>query len=73
MLEKMNEERTFVLSEYREVMTVDQCAEALQLCTKQVRKMYHSGEIGGFRVGSAIRILRVSVEDYILRQMNKAG
>ncbi|MCI9610385.1 MAG: helix-turn-helix domain-containing protein [Oscillibacter sp.] len=73
MTENTIQERPQILTGCRSVMTVEQCAEALQLCTKQIRILYHAKEIQGFQVGRAIRILRSSVEDYILRQMKRAG
>lgn len=58
-----------ILSQCRDILTVNECADALQICSKQVRKLVHSGDLGCFRIGNAIRIPRVSVEDYINRQL----
>lgn len=45
----------------------------MQICTKQVRKMVHSGDLNCFRVGNAIRIPKAYVEDYICRQLGDAS
>lgn len=60
---------TAFLSSYHDILTVDECADALKICSKQVRKLVHAGDLGCFRVGNAIRIPRVSVETYISRQL----
>lgn len=55
-----------------DVLTVDECAALLRVCTKQVRKMIHSGSLDSFRIGNAIRIPKVSVETYIETQLQAA-
>ena len=64
---------TSFLSSYHDILTVDECAEALQICSKQVRKLLHAGDLGCFRIGNAIRIPKVYVEDYICRQLGDAS
>lgn len=55
-----------------DVLTVDKCAALLRVCTKQVRKMIHSGDLDCFRISSAIRIPKVSVETYIETHLQAA-
>lgn len=66
-------ERPSLLPQYHDILTVDECAEALQICTKQVRDMIKRNEIPCFRIGTAIRIPKVYLEEYIIRQMENAG
>lgn len=66
-------DRIPILPQWHDILTVNECAEALQICTKQVRKMVHSGDLNCFRVGNAIRIPKVYVEDYICRQLGDAS
>ena len=55
-----------------DVLTVDECAALIRVCTKQVRKMIHSGDLDCFRISSAIRIPKVSVEAYIETHLQAA-
>ena len=55
-----------------DVLTVDECAVLLRVCTKQVRKMVKNQTFDSFRIGNSIRILRVSVETYIDNQLTAA-
>lgn len=55
-----------------DILTVDECAALLRVCTKQVRKMVKNEELDGFRIGKAIRIPKVSVEAYIDNQLPAA-
>lgn len=55
-----------------DVLTVDECANLLRVCTKQVRKMVKNKTLESFRLGNSIRILRVSVETYIENQLKAA-
>lgn len=55
-----------------DILTVDECAALLRICTKQVRKMVKDKDLDSFRIGNTIRILRVSVEAYIENQLQAA-
>lgn len=55
-----------------DVLTVDECAALLRVCTKQIRKMVKDNVLDSFRIGNAIRILKVSVETYVENQLQAA-
>lgn len=59
-----------LLPQYKDVLTVDDCADALRICTKQVRTLISSGQLKSFRVGNAIRIPKVYVEEFISEQIS---
>ena len=60
------------LPQCKDILTVKECAEVLQVCEKTVRTLIHQGEIEGFRLrdGSGFRIPKAILENYIYRHMN---
>ena len=59
------------LPQYKDVLTVDDCADALRICTKQVRTLIENKEIKSFRVGKSIRIPKVYLEEFISKQLEE--
>ncbi len=51
----------------RQLLTIDQGAETLQVSTKQVRRLIARGEISAYRFGRLIRISPAGLQDYIAK------
>ena len=51
----------------RQLLTIDQVAETLQVSTKQVRRLIVRGEISAYRFGRLIRISPAVLQDYIAK------
>lgn len=54
-----------MLSNYPDVLTVQQAADALGVCTASVYRMVKDGTIGYRRVGRKILIPKVCIIDYL--------
>lgn len=54
-----------MLNNYPDVMTVEQAAEALNVCRTSVYRMVNNKEIGSRRVGRKILIPKVCLIDYL--------
>lgn len=46
-------------------LTLKEAAQELRCSTEKLRRLVHSGEIEGFKVGRVMRIKRRSLEEYI--------
>lgn len=53
-----------------DILTVREAASLLRCSLAQVYRLYHRGELVGFRVGAAVRIRKQSVEDYMQKGSN---
>ena len=51
------------LSEYPELMTVNEVAEYFRCCTKSVYEMVRSGKLQTYRIGNSIRIVKSCLFD----------
>jgi excisionase family DNA binding protein len=52
--------------------TVNETAEYLRLCEKQVRRLIWRGELAAFRFGTALRINKADIAAYVAsRRINK--
>ena len=54
-----------MLNNYPDVLTVQQTAEALGVCTASVYRMVKDGAIGYRRIGRKILIPKVCLTDYL--------
>lgn len=53
------------ISDYPDVLTVEEASELLGVCTKTVCKMLKNGEIKKQNVGRLIRIPKNNITDYL--------
>lgn len=57
--------------DYKEILTVSQLAELLQVGLSTAYYLVNSGEIESFRVKNSYRIQRSAVTDYIISKNKK--
>ncbi|MCD8220624.1 MAG: helix-turn-helix domain-containing protein [Clostridiales bacterium] len=59
-----------MLNDYRDIMTVFDVAEALDIGKNRVYELMEAGELKAFRIGRIWKIPKRSVEMYILDKAN---
>lgn len=57
-----------MLNQYRDIMTVPDVAEALNIGKNRVYELLEQGALKGFRIGRVWKIPREAVQEYILHQ-----
>lgn len=62
-----------MLTDYSDILTIDELCEVLLIGKNAAYKLLESGELKGFRMGRAWKISKVAVEDYILKRSGYRG
>lgn len=62
-----------MLSNYSDVLNVDDLCEVLLIGKNAAYKLLESGEIKGFRFGRKWKISKIALEDYILKRSGFRG
>lgn len=61
-------ERVELFAGVRDVLNVNEAADALNVCAQTVRRLIASGELESVHVGRAVRVPKTALVDFITRQ-----
>lgn len=62
-----------MLSNYGDILNIDELCEVLLIGKNAAYKLLESGEIKGFRFGRKWKISKVALEDFILKRSGFRG
>lgn len=58
-----------MLEQYKDVLTVEDLCEILMIGRNHVYELLRGGEISGFQLGRTWKIPKISVEEYLKKQV----
>ena len=61
-------DRVELFADVKDVCNVAEVAEAFGVCVQTVRRLIASGELASVHIGSAVRVTKTAMLEYITRQ-----